>query len=54
MTIRQNGGGGGGFFLACEEFGRNIRQFSPRLRFFIIIINVEISSRKLIPFFRPG
>ena len=24
----------GGFFLACEDFGENVRQFIPRLRFF--------------------
>ena len=39
---------GGGFFLACEDFWENVRQFMPRLRFFFFF-KVEISSRKLIP-----
>ena len=44
-------GGGGGFFLTCEDFGGRLdHSFDPRLRFF----KVEISSRILIPLFRPG
>ena len=43
---------GGGFFLACEVFGENVRQFIPRLRFLIFFKilyyfkEVEISSRE--------
>ena len=25
---------GGGFYLVCEDFWENVRQFIPRLRFF--------------------
>ena len=51
-------GGGGGFFLACDYFGENVRQFIPRLRFFVVVVflllfKVKINSRKLIPLFRP-
>ena len=44
-------GGGGGFSLTCKDFGENIRQCIPRLRFFF---KVEISSSKLIPLLKPG
>ena len=40
-----------GFFLACEEFWENVRSSIPRLRFFF---KVGISTRTLIPLFRPG
>ena len=32
--IGGDGGGVDGFFLACEDFWDNTRQFIPRLRFF--------------------
>ena len=41
-------------FLACEGFGENVRPFIPRLHFFFFFFKVEINSRTLIPFFRPG
>ena len=47
---------GGGSFLAGEDFGRmSDESFPPALIFFIyLFILVEISSRALIPPFRPG
>ena len=52
------GGGGGGFFLACEDFGENVRPFIPRQRFFVVVVvvclEVKTSSRTLIPLFMPG
>ena len=59
-TVPESCGGGGGdfdggFFLACEDFGgKKVRPFIPRLRFFFFFFEVEISSRTLIPLFRPG
>ena len=47
------GGGGSGFCLACEYFGRMFDN-SFRQRFFSFFMKMEISSRTLIPFFRPG
>ena len=44
-------GGSGGFFLACEDFGRMFDNSFPACAFFF---KVEISSRKLMPRFRPG
>ena len=45
------GGGGGGGFLVCEDFGRVLdHSFRiPRLRFFVCVCEVEISSPTLIP-----
>ena len=40
-------------FPRVREFWENVRQFIPRPRFFIFF-KVEIGSRTLIPFFRPG
>ena len=40
-------------FPRVRGFGENGRRFIPRLRFFFLISKVEISSRKLIPIFRP-
>ena len=50
------GGGGGGFSFACEDFGRMLdKSFSACAFFFsFFLFEVEISSRTLIPFFRPG
>ena len=45
------GFGGGGFFLACEDLGRIVRQIHSLHALFF---KVEISSRTLIPLFRPG
>ena len=39
-------------FPRVRGLRKNIRQFNPRLPFFFF--KVEISSRKLIPLFRPG
>ena len=44
-------GGGSGFFLACEDFGRMFDHSLPAFAFFV---QVEISSRSLIPLFWPG
>ena len=46
------GGGGGGFFLACEDFGRMFDHSFLVCAYFFS--KVEISSRTLIPLFRPG
>ena len=45
--------GGGGFFLACKDFGRMFDNSFPACAFFFFF-KVEISSRELIPLFRPG
>ena len=37
------GGGGGGFFLVCEDLGRNVRQFIPRLRFFFFFFKWRLA-----------
>ena len=37
------GGGGGGFFLACEDFWENVRQFIPRLRFFFFFLKWRLA-----------
>ena len=43
-----------GFFLACEDFGRMFDNSSPACAFFFLFsFKVEISSRTLIPLFRP-
>ena len=47
------GGGCGGFFLACEDFGRMFDNSSPTPPL-ALFLKVEISSRILIPLFRPG
>ena len=48
-------GGGGGFFLACEDFGRMFDNSFPACAVFLFFFyEVEISSRTLIPLFRPG
>ena len=44
-------GEAGGFFLACEDLGQRSAIHSPPAHFFF---KVEISSRTLIPLFRPG
>ena len=53
--------GSGGFFLACQDFGENVRPFISRLSCFVCLFvcfaclfGVEISSRTLIPLFMPG
>ena len=33
-----------GFFLACEDFGSNVRQFIPRLRFFFFFESGDSSG----------
>ena len=43
----------GGFFLACEDSGTMFNNSFPSCAFFLFF-NMEISSRKLIPLFRPG
>ena len=45
-------GGSGGFFLACEDFGKNVPQFIPLCAF--LFFKVGISSCTLIPLLRPG
>ena len=42
---------GGIFFLACEDFGRMFDHSVPACTF---VVEVEISSRTLIPLYRPG
>ena len=41
-------------FPRLRGFWENVRPFIPRLRFFFFFFEVEISSRTLIPLFRPG
>ena len=51
------GGGDGSLFLACEDFAGMFDQLLPARAFFILfyfILKVGISSRTLIPRFRPG
>ena len=43
----------GGFFLACEDLGRMFDHSFPPQHFFFFL-EVEISSRTLIPLFMPG
>ena len=43
---------GGGFFLACEDFWKMFNNLFPACTF--LFFKVEISSHKLIPFFKPG
>ena len=50
----QKNDGGGGIFLACEDFLRMFDNSFPACAFFLVLFKVEISSRKLIPLFRPG
>ena len=47
-----SGGSNGGFFLAFEDFGRMLDNSFPTSAFFFF--EVDISSRTLIPLFRPG
>ena len=42
------------FFLACEDFGRMFGKSFPAWAFFFFFYLVGISSRTLIPLFRPG
>ena len=48
--------GGGGFFLACEDFfGECLTIHSPPALFFsFFFFKEKISSRTLIPLFKPG
>ena len=49
------GGGGGGLFLAGEDFGRMCDHPFPACAFFFFFsFEVKISSRTLVPLFRPG
>ena len=48
-----SGSGGGGFFLACVDFGRMLDPSFPACAAFFFF-KVKISSRTLIPLFRPG
>ena len=44
-----------GFFLACEDLGRMFDNLFPACAVFLLFFfKVEISSRTLIPLFRPG
>ena len=54
QTDTAGGGGGGGFFLLSKDFWENVRQFTSRQPFFPDFSEVEITSRTLIPLFRPG
>ena len=42
------------FFSHVRRFRENVLRFIPRLRFLFVCCKVEISSRPLIPLFRPG
>ena len=42
------------FSLPERIWGEDVRPFIPCLRFFFFFFKVEISSRTLIPLFRPG
>ena len=54
ITLLELTGGGGRFFFACENFGRMFENSFPACAFLLLLLAVEISSRKLIPLFRPG
>ena len=46
--------GHAGFLLTCKDLGRTFNNSFPICSFFVVFLKVEISSRTLIPLFRPG
>ena len=61
MPFSVGGGGGclhkydgGGIFLACKNLGNMLDQSFATCAFFVVVVEVEVSSCALISLFMPG